>query len=186
MKWLRLLCSLALLAPDAAFAACWQPDPARSEVRFAATQAGAPIEGTFHRFSGHICLGAGQPQQELVQVSIDTGSVDMGLPEFDAAMRGAEFFDSMRWPAAHFVSTGVRTLGGDRYVVMGKFTIRDRTRDVEVPFVLASQDGVLAIQGEMTIQRLDYDVGLGQWRDTRWVGNEVKLRFRVALVPGPG
>jgi polyisoprenoid-binding protein YceI len=78
----------------------------------------------------------------------------------------------------------VRSLGGNRYAVRGTFTIRDRTRNVEVPFTLSLQGGAATIQGAMKLKRLDYDIGLGEWRDTRWVGDEVELRFRVALRPG--
>lgn len=180
---LRCLFLLALATPPAASAACWQPDPDASEVRFSATQAGAPIEGTFRRFHGRICIDTAHPGQSSIDVSVDTASVDMGLPEFDAAMRGEEFFDSARWPAARFVSSGVRALDGDRYAVSGTFTIRDRTRNMEVPFRLSLQDGATSIQGDLKLNRLDYDIGLGEWRDTRWVGDEVTLRFRVALIP---
>jgi hypothetical protein len=54
---------------------------------------------------------------------------------------------------------------------------------VEVPFTLTRDGGTATIAGETTIRRLDYDVGLGQWQDTRWVGNDVVLRFSVALKP---
>jgi polyisoprenoid-binding protein YceI len=179
----RVLPLMLLLHGTAAGAACWQPDPAASDVQFAATQAGAPIEGAFRKFTGHICIDEAQPERGLIDVSIDTASVDMGLPEFDEAMRGADFFDVARWPAARFVSTGIRPSGTGRYIVAGRFTIRDRTRDVEVPFKWKSVGGAARVEGEMTLKRLDYDIGLSQWRDTRWVGDEVLLRFSVALKP---
>ncbi|MBI1733437.1 MAG: YceI family protein [Gammaproteobacteria bacterium] len=176
-----LLAALVIPAAFPALADCWQPDAAASEVRFAATQAGAPIEGTFRSFTGRICLDEGQPDRNAIDVTIDTGSVDMGLPEFDEAMRGAEFFDTAHWPAARFISTSVTALGSGRYAAAGRFTIRDRTRDVEVPFTLSGAEGTPVIAGETAIRRLDYDIGLGQWRDTRWVGDEVTLRFSVTL-----
>jgi polyisoprenoid-binding protein YceI len=178
------LAALALLVPVPAVADCWLADAAGSEVRFEATQAGAPIEGSFHEFTGRICLDDAEAAQSSIEVSINTASVDMGLPEFDEAMRGAEFFDVARWPTAHFASTAVKSLlGAGRYEVTGRFTIRDRTKDVEVPFTLTTNNGAAMVAGEMTLKRLDYDIGLGQWQDTRWVGNEVVLRFTVALKP---
>lgn len=176
------LLAVALL-PPACPAACWMPDPPRSDVRFIAIQAGAPIEGTFHEFSGRICLDDASPEQGSINVSINTASVDMGLPEFDEAMRGAEFFDAARWPVARFDSTAVRTLGGGHYEAEGRFTIRDRTRDIVVPFTFSGTDDGAVVAGEIVIRRLDYDIGLGEWQDTRWVGNDVTLHFRVALRP---
>lgn len=178
----RAGCLVLLLVPAAAAADCWLAVPEASDVRFAATQAGAPIEGTFREFSARICIDSAQPAASHIDVTIDTASVDMGLPEFDAEMRGPDFFDSARWPVARFTGTGVQALGGGRFTTTGKFTIRDRTRDVQVSFTLADD----TIRGQLKLQRLDYDIGLGQWRDTRWVGNDVDLRFRVTLKPEPG
>ncbi len=175
------LCLLLLLPGSPVAAACWRADPAASDVQFIATQAGAPIEGTFRRFDGRVCLDAASPGQDIVAVTVETASVDMGIPEFDAEMRGPLFFDSARWPAARFESTGIRLLGPGRYAVTGRFTLRDRTRIIEAPFTLAEVPGGAVISGDIALQRLDYDIGLGEWRDTRWVGNEVLLRFRVAL-----
>lgn len=177
-----LLC-LLLLLPGTAAAACWRADPAASDVRFVATQAGAPIEGTFRRFAGRVCLDAAQPDPGIAQVTVETGSVDMGIPEFDAEMRGPLFFDSARWPVARFEGTAIRSLGAGRYAVTGRFTLRDRTRTIEAPFTLVQGEGTAVISGDIALQRLDYDIGLGEWLDTRWVGNEVLLRFRVGLTP---
>ena len=38
------------------------------------------------------------------------------------------------------------------------------------------------LSGEVTIKRLDFGVGQGEWQSTEWVGNEVKLQYKVPLV----
>jgi polyisoprenoid-binding protein YceI len=35
--------------------------------------------------------------------------------------------------------------------------------------------------GEVTIKRLDYGVGQGEWQSTEWVGDEVKLQYKVSM-----
>lgn len=172
-----------LLAANAAIACadCWQPDPAQSNVMFVASQAGAPFEGAFRTFSGRICLDAVHAEAGSIEITIDTAAVDTGLPEFDEALRGADFFNSSRWPIGHFVSSNIRALGAGKYSVRGSFTLRDITREIEVPFSMTAAGTGMQISGEITIKRLDYDIGLGEWRDTHWVGDDVLLRFTVAL-----
>ncbi len=161
---------------------CFQPESASSTVVFVASQAGAPFEGAFKNFSGCVCLDPASPETGNINIIIDTAAVDTGIPEFDDALRGADFFDTVRWPTARFVSIGIQSMGNGKYSVRGQFTLRDITREIEVPFLLTqTTGGGSQISGETTIKRLDYDIGLGEWRDTRWVGEEVMLRFNVKL-----
>jgi polyisoprenoid-binding protein YceI len=39
------------------------------------------------------------------------------------------------------------------------------------------------LAGRMTLKRLDFGVGQGQWQSTEWVGNDVTVRYSVELVP---
>ncbi len=42
-----------------------------------------------------------------------------------------------------------------------------------------------AIAGGTTIRRLDFGVGQGEWQDTKWVGDDVRIKFELVLEPGP-
>ena len=182
-----LMGMLVAACATVASAECWRPDIAPSQVVFVASQAGAPFEGYFRKFSGSICLDPASPESGRIDITIDTAAVDTGIPEFDDALRGVDFFDSARWPTAHFASTGIKSSGAGKYFVRGRFTLRDVTREIEVPFAMApAQSGAMQISGETVIKRLDYNIGLGEWRDTRWVGDAVTLRFTVALATDTG
>ena len=181
----RILHTCLLLAgvagPASAAVDCWHPRPGESRVEFIATQAGAPFKGTFTRYRGEVCLDPAQPESGSIDITVDTASVDAGLPEFDDALRGPDFFDAARWPQATFRSDVIEAAGEGEFRVRGHFTLRNITREVEVPFTFVRRDAGALIEGETRIQRLEYDIGLGEWRDTRWVGDTVVLKFTVAL-----
>ena len=171
-------------APLLAAAACWVPVPAANSIVFNTTQAGAPFQGQFTQFSGLVCLTQSAAEQGLMRVQVQTASVDTDLPELDDALRGADFFDVARWPQASFVSESVKTLDASHYQVTGKLTLRDVTREITVPFSFTpTAGGGARLQGTLDFERLDYHIGLGQWRDTHWVGNEVDVKFSVLLRP---
>lgn len=176
--------SLALGTAPLAAAACWQPVPAANSIVFNTTQAGAPFQGQFTKFAGVVCLGEGSGRDDRMQVSVQTASVDTDLPELDEALRGPDFFDTRRWPQASFISESVKALGDDHYQVTGKLTLRDVTREITVPFTFTPiAGGGVRLEGKLEFERLDYHIGLGQWRDTRWVGDRVEVTFSVALTP---
>lgn len=164
--------------------ACWKPVVEPDALTFVSIQAGAPLQGTFHEFDANICLDIEHPDQPgHIEVSVDTASVDTRLPELDEALKGPDFMGSTQWPRATFISDSIEPLGDNHYKVRGDFTLRDVTRTIEVPFEYKpSVDGAAPrLEGNTTIKRLDYQVGQGEWSDTRWVEDEVILRFSVQL-----
>lgn len=179
--------SLALGVAPLATAACWQPVPGANSIVFTTTQAGAPFQGQFKQFDGLVCLGQGSGQDDRMQVSVQTASVDTDLPELDEALRGPDFFDTARWPQASFTSESVKALGNNHYQVTGRLTLRDVTREITVPFTFTPiAGGGARLEGKLDFERLDYHIGLGQWQDTRWVGDRVEVTFAVALIPAHG
>lgn len=178
---------LALFHSGSVAADCWKPMPAAGSLTFSATQAGAAMPGEFKSYTGSLCLDAADATQDKLLVQVDTASASTQLPELDEALRGADFFDTAHWPQAKFESDSIKLTAPGHYSVTGRLTVRDVTRSVTVPFTwVPAADGKHAkLQAVLTIQRLDYRVGQGQWADTQWVGNPVALSFSIDFVPAP-
>lgn len=183
MRRVILFLSIAIVARGAA-AGCWAPVQAQSKVNYTATQAGESMLGEFKGYDGVICLGEGAGKDQ-VKVSVQTGSVDSGLPELDEALKGPDFFDSSRWPQARFTSDAVKAVDASHYQVSGSLTLRDVTKPVSltVSFTPAADGKSAKLSGSLSLKRLDYGIGRGQWADTKWVGDEVDLSFDVTLKP---
>ena len=173
-----------LLTGSIAHGACWETRAGQGALGFTATSAGASTRGEFRTFRGTLCLPGGNPPASAV-VEIETGSIDMGLPEFDTEMRGPLFFDVARWPIARFMATHIEVLESNQYRVRGDLTIRDVTREVEADFLAEPAPDGLRVSASFRINRLDFDLGLGEWQDTAWVSNEVVIRLESTLVEAP-
>ena len=180
-----LLMSLAATANAAP--ACWAPVPEQSAITFSVDQAGAPLDGTFKTYTASICLDPKDAAKGSMQVDVQTASANTQLPELDDALKDSDFFDVAHWPKATFVSESLKQTGPGQYAVTGKLTVRDVTREVIVPFSWQpAADGKSAkLTAKLSIQRLDYKVGTGQWADPKWVGNKVDLGFAVVFKPAP-
>ncbi len=181
-----LAAHLALSAPARA-ATPWVVDPARSNLTFVATQAGGEFDGRFDRFNADIAFDPGDLAGSRFHVTIDTASAGTQDETRDKALVGDEFFASGRWPTATFDTTRFTVLPNGRYEARGRLTIRGVSRDVSVPFTFKpATDGRGAVlAGGSTIRRLDFGVGQGEWQDTKWVGNDVRIEFKLVLQPGP-
>ena len=76
----------------------------------------------------------------------------------------------------------MKDLGGDRYEVNGKLTLKGTAQNLAIPIEMkkdAAGNSVAA--GEFTIKRLDFKIGDGQWGDPSIVADEVLVRVRMVL-----
>jgi polyisoprenoid-binding protein YceI len=168
---------LFLVAAPAAAEECYSVD-AGGSVSFEVKQAGAPFRGMFRRFGGTLCL----VQERVVRIDVwlEPASVTTELPEIDAALKDKAFFDVAAFPRIAFASSSVE-VGGDRQAARGTLAIKGKRREVEVPFRLRATGGMSSVAGSLTLNRLDYGVGTGEWADTRWLAADVRIEFNAAL-----
>ena len=180
---LPLLVLVIIAVPRPALA-CWTPVEKDSSLTFHNDQpGGSAITGEFTEYDGFLCLDPADAGSGRLWLSVETASVTTDLPELDEALIGPMFFNSSRWSRATFESASMEKLDAEhRYRVTGRFTLRDASRTLEVPFTFVRDGDSAKLTGSATIDRLDYGVGQGQWRDTRWADNEVRLEFDIKLV----
>jgi polyisoprenoid-binding protein YceI len=174
-----------LLAMPGALAQSWQVEDG-SRIGFTAFQQGSPVEGRFESFTAEISFDPDDLGNSQVEVEIEVASITTGHKDRDMTLRSSAFFDVAQWPTARFASDELANESGDTYEAHGQLTIRDVTRAVVLPFELTigadpdAADRLLAsAKGEVTISRLDYGLGQGDWASTKTVGEEVVIEIEI-------
>ena len=152
-----------------------------SSLEFDAVQQGAEFTGRFEDYEATIRIDPDTPGSGSLSVSVATNSVNTFYDDRDEVLRGPDLLDVERWPAATFVSDSIRKLDGSRFEASGNLTIRDQTQRIRLPFTFELSGDEAQLGGELTIARLDYGVGQGDWSNTEWVGADVTIRFRLRL-----
>jgi polyisoprenoid-binding protein YceI len=155
--------------------------PAQSEVTFVTKQMGVPVDGRFKKFDAQISLDPKKPEAGAVAFSIDTGSATLGVPESDAEMPKANWFNVAKFPQATFKSNAIKGLGNGKFEVAGKLDIKGNARDVVVPVQITQSGGNSTATGSFVIKRLDFKIGEAEWADTTVVANDVTVKFKLAL-----
>jgi len=190
MKRRYLFVPLALLALAPGMAAFAEPPAAKlvadkSQIVFVSKQMGVPVEGTFKKFDAQVAFDPKKPEGGSVALRIDTASAGFGIPMSDAELPKAPWFDAAHFPQATFQSSSVKALGGGRFDVAGKLSVKGSSRDVVVPLTLSQSGGKTIATGAFVIKRLDFRIGDGEWKDTSMVANDVQVRFRLSLTGVP-
>jgi polyisoprenoid-binding protein YceI len=162
--------------------ACHTASQERGELRFSGVAEGAPFRGQFGEFSVRLCIEGEELAGADIEVTVQTGSADVGNRDGNQALRDDEFFAVEQFPEARWVSTEI-VRDGDAHRAEGELSIKSVSLPQKVTLSLdtASEPWVLA--GNAEIMRLDWNVGIGEFEDTDFIRNRVDLRFNLELQP---
>jgi polyisoprenoid-binding protein YceI len=181
-----LFTSYAGFADNNSYVQRWVADPVKSQLTFTATQEGAKFSGRFSEFTSSLELQVVDTEVALLQLGavIQLGSVDTQYGERDDYLKQADWFHIDVWPEARYKAISIRQLGGNQFVADGELTLRDIKQPIQIALELTLEEngerGQLA--GTASLSRLDFGVGQGDWTDTKWVGDEVNVRFELYLL----
>jgi polyisoprenoid-binding protein YceI len=165
--------SFALTAHDA-YA---QIDAAHSTITATSKQMSVPVEGKFTQFSAQLAFDPAKPAAGSAKVDVNMTSYDLGDETYNDEVRGKDWFDAKTYPSATFVSSAIAPAGADKFNVTGKLTIKGKSQTVVVPVTVTTQGAAHVFDGSLTIRRSQYDVGLGEWKDTSVVADDVVIKF---------
>ena len=151
----------------------------QSSVAFSYQQMGVSMDGKFRKFSGQLAFDPAQPAKARAALEIDLASIDTGAVESDDEVAGKSWFHIASFPKANFVSSAVKAVGGNRYEVSGRLTIKGRSKDIVVPATFTQQGNNGVFAGSFTVRRADFAIGEGAWAKFDIVANDVQVKFRI-------
>lgn len=172
----------------------YQIDYAHSQVQFTVRHMMiSKVRGTFEKFDGTFELDEQNPGKTLVDVTIDTASINTRDEKRDAHLRSADFFDSEKYPQMVFKGTRVEQIDANHAKLYGDLTIKDVTNpvvlDVEFNGSAKSPWGTISFgfNASTNINRKDWKLGWNVALETGGVlvGDEVKIDIELELVKVP-
>jgi polyisoprenoid-binding protein YceI len=176
--------ALSALLGFAAFAtaADWKQQ-AGSTLGFSGIQQGEAFTGQFRKFDSSIRFDPADLASARFDVGIDITSADSANSERDETMLGAEFFDSARFPKARFVTSTFRQVAPGVYEADATLTIRDKSVALKFPFTWRGDAKSAELKAKVTLDRLAFNIGTGEWEDEETVGRKVDVNVLLKLAP---
>lgn len=158
-----------------------------SALAFTASQSGSPVKGRFQQFQATIFFDPDDPAAGSLEVTIAMASATTDDSSRDQTLKGPDLFHVEEHPQAVFKADRFEKAEGENaYIAPGELTLRGVTNPLDLPFTLqieGSGAGAIArAQGSVSIARLDYGVGQGDWRDTGTVADAVEIAIDVTAV----
>lgn len=197
MKPRNLLAGAALLLAPLTLAAApdalsWNVDGAHSAVTFSVRHFFTPVKGQFDTFEAQLAYDPTSPETASVRVTIPVASINTSNERRDNHLKSPDFFEAEKYPTITFVSESVTKVGENQLIVRGPLTIKDQTRQIELPVtVLGIMDmpeqmrrpngptKVAGFEARLTLDRGDFGVGVGNWAATAVVGKDVEITIAI-------
>ncbi len=139
----------------------------------------------FNRFDTTLELDSSNPENSVVEVSIDASSIDSRVAEFNEHLNGGDFFNTGEYPTITFKSTKVVTTGENTFDVTGDLTILGTTRPVTLATTINKAGDhpmqnvpTVGVSASATLLRSEW--GLGAYVPA--VSDEVELSIEVELL----
>ncbi|MFO7833208.1 MAG: YceI family protein, partial [Halohasta sp.] len=148
-----------------------------------------PVTGTFDDVDATINFDPEHLAESSLDVSIPIESVNTRNERRDNHLKSEDFFNTSEWPNMEFVSNSIEQTGENQFVARGELTIRDVTREFDLPFELLGvmdhpmqeNTRVAGIVANAELMRNDFGVGVGDWAATAVVGNKVDIELQLEL-----
>jgi polyisoprenoid-binding protein YceI len=180
---------VTLALPVAATAATWSVDKAHTEVNFTVKHFFTPVNGSFGKWDIDLQYDAENPEKSTVTATIDIASVSTGNERRDDDLRSGNWFEIETHPTMTFKSTKVEKVGDNKLVAHGTLSIKGHEQEVELAIthlgtkqipeemqqMLRGSKEIASFEATTSINRLDYEVGVGNWAATVVVGDKVDI-----------
>ena len=158
--------------------------PAQSSLSFVGTQQGEKFTGTIRDFDARIAYAPEDLATSKLDVTIRMTSMDTKSPDRDQALATADWFDFARFPTATFRTVTIRATPSGP-VGDADLTIKGHTKRIAFPFTWKASASGATLDARVTLDRLDFGLGTGDWADESMVGRKVEVVVHLALSSAP-
>lgn len=123
-----------------AIAQNWKLDGSHSKIRFTTKYLViSDVDGEFKKFEGTFTSSKADWSDLQATMTVQVPSITTDNEMRDKHLLSDDFFNAEKFPTMTFTSTGIKSLGNNKYVLSGNLTVRDVTKKVEVPLVYGGQ-----------------------------------------------
>ncbi len=169
------------LAAAGAAAADWRMLADDSRLEFVVAYSGQPAPGVFRRFATELQFDPARPADGRLRVTVATLSADLDSADINEAIAAPEWFDFAHFAAAHFDSETIAADDDGGFVATGRLRLKGIERAIVVPFAWTQAGDRAVMRGELVLRRSWFGIGTGEWAATDIIGDDVRVRFDVAL-----
>ena len=133
-------------------------DGTKSKVGFVGAKVTGDHKGEFRQLAGKLEASDGKPS--LLEVEVDTASVQSDAEKLTGHLKSPDFFDVEKFPKAKFVAKtfAEAATGGATHTVTGELELHGVKKEVSFPAAIEINASGASGKAEFTINRKDFGI----------------------------
>jgi polyisoprenoid-binding protein YceI len=136
-----------------------QPAVTRSSITFEIKNLGISTGGSIGGLVAKVHFTPENLASSTLEASVDVNTINTDNSSRDEHLRSEDFFDAERYPKITLKSVSFKHKGGRNYLGIFMLTIKDKSKQIAVPFAFSEKDNTAEFKGTFKINRLDFGVG---------------------------
>ncbi len=130
-----------------------------SIISFKIKNLGVNTNGTIGGLQANIKFNPADLASATLEASVDVNTINTDNSMRDEHLRGEDFFDLAHYPKISLKSVSFKHKSGNNYTGVFNLTIKDKTKQVEIPFTYADKATSSEFTGTFKINRVDFGLG---------------------------
>ena len=127
--------------------------------------------GTIGGLQANVKFNPADLPASTLEASVEVNTINTDNTMRDEHLRKEEFFDLAHYPKITIKSVSFKHKSGNNYSGVFDLTIKNKTKQVEIPFTYADKGSNVTFNGTFKLNRLDFNVG----GSSLVMGNEVTI-----------
>ena len=131
----------------------------KSKITFEIKNLGIKSTGTIGGVQANVQFVPANLAASSIEATADVNTINTDNDERDTHLKSADFFDLAHYPKITMKSISFKKKSGNNYVGQFNVTIRNKTKQLEVPFSYVENGNTATLIGVVKLNRLDFGVG---------------------------
>lgn len=166
----------------------WDIVQDQSEIKFQTNVYGSDVTWVFSDFTGTIIFDVNEIAASSANIEIDLKNVSSGDVQRDSYLMNESWFNVVDYPRAYFTSLEFQHIEGENYLLVGQLGLAGKAMPVSFPFTLDIASNSIEeehatqrayVQGALSLNRLDFDLGVPKWEGADIVAHDVQVYIRL-------
>ncbi len=130
-----------------------------STITFEIKNMGINTGGSLGGLSAKLHFTPGNLATSTLEATVDVGTINTDNSTKDEHLRSEDFFDVAKYPKITLKSVSLKHKSGDNYTGTFLLTIKDKTKQLDIPFSYTDKGNSGEFKASFKINRLDFGVG---------------------------
>ncbi|HEY0245646.1 MAG TPA: YceI family protein [Mucilaginibacter sp.] len=131
----------------------------KSAITFQIKNLGINTGGRLAGLQANILFDPAQLNASVIEATADANTINTDNDTRDTHLKSEEFFDVARFPKISMKSVSFKHKSSDNYTGQFNIIMKDRTKQIEVPFTYTETGNTATFKGSFKLNRTDFGVG---------------------------